>query len=125
MTSEPAWGLYPWFEEHGPSFVHHDDLDEFRRLSPYGKIFKLIGRDGTFIIISYGNSSFRVLPDLFQKVPDIAFPIGSKVTIRNKKVEATVDSIQWHHGAAKPVYYLRRDGKLDSRRYSAEDLERA
>jgi hypothetical protein len=123
--TEGAWGLYPWFEEHGAQLVHSEDLGEFRKLSPYGKVFLRTGEEDGFIRLAYGERTFRVKPDLFRPVAPVSFPIGTRVTIRGKDVEAVVDSIQWHQRDAKPIYYLRRDGKLDSRRYSADDLSAA
>ena len=35
---------------------------------------------------------------------------------------AVIDAIQWHHRDAKPIYFVRRDGKRDSRRYSEAEL---
>lgn len=119
---EGAWGLYPWFEEHGAQLVHSEDLDAFRKLSPYGKVFLRTGEVDEFIELCYGESKFRVKPELFQPVPPVSFPIGTRVAVRGKNGDAVVDSIQWHHRDAKPICHVRRDGKLDSRRYSAEDL---
>lgn len=124
-STEGTWGLYPWFEEHGAQLVHGDDIDEFRKLSPYGKVFLRTGEDNGFIRLAYGERTFRVKPDLFQPVPPISFPIGTRVTILSKNIDAVIDSIQWHHRDAKPIYYVRRDGKPDSRRYSSEDLSAA
>jgi hypothetical protein len=119
------WGLYPWFEERGVQLVHGEDLGEFRRLSPYGKIFLCTGEEGAFIWLAYGEQRFRVKSELFQRVSPILFPIGTRVTIRSKGIVVIVDSIQWHHRDAKPIYHVSREGKRDSRRYSAEDLRAA
>lgn len=116
------WGLYPWFEESGANLVHRDDLDGFRRLSPYGKVFLRIGDEGDYIRIGYGDHTFRVKPELFAPVPPIAFPIGTSITVRAANVDATIDAIEWHHRDAKPIYFVRRDGKRDSRRYSEAEL---
>jgi len=68
-TTAGTWGLYPWFEEHGAELVHSDDIDEFRKLSPYGKVFLRTGEDNGFIRLAYGDRTFHVKPDLFQPVP--------------------------------------------------------
>jgi hypothetical protein len=120
---ESSWGLYPWFEEHGAHLVHGDDVDELRKLMPYGKVFLRTGSDQDgFITIAYGTRTFRVKPDLFRSIPPITFPIGTRVTIRSKDGDAVVDEIQWHHRDAKPIYFVRRNDKRDSRRYSSDEL---
>lgn len=122
-VAEGTWGLYPWFEEHGVHCVHSNDIDDFRTLSPYGKVFLCTGQENEFIKLTYGERTFRVKPDLFSSVPSIQFPIGTKVVIRSKNSDAIVDEIHWHHRDAKPIYFVRRDGKRDSRRYSSDDLD--
>lgn len=123
-TSETAtWGLYPWFEEHGPAMVHPDDLGRLKQLMPYGKVFLQAGEENGYLRLKYGEEEFRVKPDLFRPVPAVRFPIGSTVRIRSNGVSASVVGIEWHQRDSKPFFQLRRDGKKDSKRYFDEDLE--
>jgi hypothetical protein len=121
-NTSDQWGLYPWFEEHGMALIHPDDLDDFRRLAPYGKVFLRAGEEAGFTQLVHGSRTFRVKPDLFQPIPAITFPVGTRVRIRDKNVDAVIDSIQWHHRDARPIYFVRRDGKVESRRYLESDL---
>jgi hypothetical protein len=116
------WVLYPWFEEHGTALVHPEDLDRFRRLSPYGKVFEKVGDDGDFVVLLAGHDTFRVKPDLMTTVEPPAFGYGQQATVRSKGTVGTVADIRWHHAQRRPFFHLEVNGKRIASRYWAEDL---
>ncbi|MBK8236402.1 MAG: hypothetical protein IPK74_12660 [Deltaproteobacteria bacterium] len=60
MTDENVrWALYPWVEEHGTDLIHPDDLTTVLDLLPHGKVFRLVGEEGGFLRLRYGDSEFR------------------------------------------------------------------
>lgn len=123
MTAEPgAWGLYPWFAEHGAELVHPDDLEGFQALMPYGKLFQVAAQEGEFLALRYGDERFRVRPgELFQPRPAPAFAFGDAVQVP-KKGPGTVAAIEWHHQRQAPLFFVAVDGKRLKKRYGAEDL---
>jgi hypothetical protein len=121
--SPTEWGLYPWFEESGTTLVHPDDLDAFRKLVPYGKVFAVARDEGDFIRLAYGAQVFRVKPDLLRHVDAPKFAIGDRARIANKPGDVEIDAIQWHHKDERPFFLVKRNGKVESRRYWADDLE--
>lgn len=126
-TTDGQWGLYPWFEEHGPQWIHPDDLDAIRSLVPYGKVFRRCGNSGERIILSYGDQQFRVAAALFRPVPPLLYDIGDRVFFESqgRRREGTIAEISWHFRESGPFFQLRSDGKLLSKRYWREDLSPA
>ena len=116
------WTLYPWFEEHGAELIHPDDISRFRQLRPYGKVFAVVGEEGNYIILQFGENSFRVMPDLMSAVSAPAFFFGQTVEISGKTTFGTVVEVCWHHGQQKPFFYLVIGGKRSGKRYWESDL---
>src|SRR5215217_7693815 len=112
QMNERVWGLYPW---HGQSeaeraLVHPEDFERLKLLWPYCKVLERLGEDseGGFIVLRYGQSTFRVRPELFQPVSPPAFDIGGEVCLR-KDAERTgvIVAIYWHYKQARPFFLIR------------------
>lgn len=119
LTSQ--WGLYPWFEERGANLVHPDDLDDFRKLMPYGKVFFCQSKN-EFLVLRYQNSHYRVRPQLFSEVPAPEFTFGQLVHVRETGDPAQIDEIHWHHQRAKPIFFVTFGGRRNKKRFWADDL---
>lgn len=119
-----TWGLYPWFEEQGEDCIHADDRAAFRALGAYGKVF-VCEAANEYLVLRYGDHSYRVRPSLFQPVLAPAFGFGDRVRTVEKGREGTVQDIQWHHARREPMFFLRVDGKRLGRRYWTTDLQPA
>jgi hypothetical protein len=119
------WGLYLWFVEYEPELVHPDDLDQFRNFKPYGHVFHCIGKDLSYLILQYGDSRFRVKPDLFRPVPPPRHIVGEVVSVArdNGIVTAVVCDVMWHFKKSKPYYHVAINGKRSGRQYWDEDLD--
>ena len=125
MANEPAhyeWVLCPWFVEHGTESIHTQDVQTLRRLAPYGKVFSVVGTEGDFVRLAYGQEVVRVRRGLLKEVPAPAFQIGQSVLIKRKNRPALVEEVQWHQQKRKPFFLLRVDGRTVSTRYWEEDL---
>ncbi len=119
--TDARWGLYPWFEEHGTDLIHPDDLDAVRKLMPNGKVFQVVGEEGGFLRLRYGEIEFRCQPTLFKPVAASVRGIGESVTLTDGRSAEVID-VQWHHQRAEPMYQLRVEGKKKSNRYWGSDL---
>lgn len=121
-----TWGLYQWFEEHGNSLVHPDDLDTLRNLAPNGKVFQLVAEDGDFIKLRYADKYIRVKPSLFKQVPTPAFQFDEPVSFLKdqKNVTGKITDISWHFQKAQPIFLLEANGKRPTKQYYAADLKR-
>ena len=118
------WGLYPWVEEHGADLIHPDDLATVIDLLPHGKVFRLVGEEGGFLRLRYGDSEFRARPSLFKPVVGNVRGVGEVITLLDgRKGEVLV--VQWHHQRGEPMYQLRVEGMKKSSRYWNADFAEA
>jgi hypothetical protein len=116
------WGHYPWFEEHGPKLIHPEDLESFRALFPYGKVFECVAADAGQITLSHGGKSYRVGPELFRPLPIPLRRVGDEVLLKEGNRRGVVVEQAWHHQKNQAMYFLRIDGKKKSKRYWESDF---
>ena len=118
-----SWGLYPWFIEDGEQLIFPDDLESFKNLLPYGKVFNCIDEVDGYLVLQYGKCTFRVKPDLYKTVNQPRFVIGCNVKLaKDNTQEGTIEEINWHQKNNSPIYYISINGKKKSTRYFDEDL---
>lgn len=118
-----SWLLYPWFEEHGSSLVHAEDVAAFRKLLPYGKVFQWVEREGDWTVIAYGAQRFRVHPSLAMPVAAPSFRVGQTVLVRRHQCAARIVEVQWHYLRNRPFFRVEAAGRRVKTRYWAEDLD--
>jgi len=123
MNFVGKWGLYPWFEEHGIHHVHPDDLEAFRNLMPYGKVFSCEAAN-QFLLLRYRDKLYRVIPKLFKPIEVPAYNFNDRVIVVADGEEAIIDEITWHHERGEPMFFLMKDGKRRKKRYWANELRR-
>lgn len=118
-------GLYPWFIEDGEELIAPLDLDKFRSLSPYGKVFECIDEDSEYITLKYGDEEYRVKPILYKQVAAPIFTIGSQITLTKKpEFVGVIIDINWHNKDNSPMYFISVDGKRKSTRYKNDNLSK-
>ncbi|RCX18762.1 hypothetical protein DFR58_10431 [Anaerobacterium chartisolvens] len=118
-----SWGLYPWFIEDGEYLIFPKDIESFKKLSPYGKVFRCIDEVDGYLVLKYGNETFRVKSDLYKIVDAPFFEIGCNVKlVKDNTQVGTIEEIQWHQKNKVPMYYISINGKQKSTRYFNEDL---
>lgn len=118
-----TWGLYSWFVEDGEQLIAPSNLDKFRSISPYGKVFECIDEDSEYITLRYGEEEYRVKPKLYKQVSAPLFTIGSKVKLTKKpEVAGVIVDINWHSKENSPMYFISVGGKRKSTRYMNDDL---
>lgn len=61
-----SWGHYPWFPEDGDHFINASDLENFKAIQPYGKIFQCIEDDGVNLVLKHKDMTFRVNKNLYK-----------------------------------------------------------
>ena len=116
--------LCDWFEEDGPTSIHPDDFQRLRKLSPYGKVFCTDGSEGSYVVVKYGDASFRVSLRILKRVffsPGVL--VGDTVRLSDGTA-ARVLEVHWHHKNAEPIFYLEIGGKRSGRRYSLAEITR-
>lgn len=116
------WGLYSWFEEDGTDLVHPADLEAWRALCPWQRVFRWEGRDGDYLVLTYGEQSFRVKPKLFKSIDGPVVSVGHSVMLKSGE-PAVVGAIGFHHKRNEPMYQLMVAGRKKSKRYWNADFD--
>ncbi len=115
------WALLPWFRERGEHLISPDDLAAAVKLLPYGKVFRVAGRDGDFVVLNYGATSIRAAAAAITPITaDVRAP-GTSVVLMNDK-PAEVLEVHLHHERREPMYVLRVGGKKRTKRYWNSDF---
>ncbi|WP_317054991.1 DUF6960 family protein [Roseovarius rhodophyticola] len=127
MADEITWALFSWFEECGAHLIHPEDLERVRSFNPYGVVFNVLADDGEYTVIGAGSEKFRVRPEaliLIKPEKPWRFEIGETVSVVGRDYVGLIVGISWHFKEKKPMYGLKVAGKLKSKRYWPEDLEK-
>lgn len=107
------------------TFIHPDDLEKVALLQQ--PVNLVIANSDDFLELQVGNTnSVRIKAAITQLAIKPDYFINDRVKTVNSKgsVETgLVKDFYWHMNSGKYVYLLEVDGKIKSRRYSAEDLE--
>lgn len=105
--------------------IHPDDLASVKELTLNGKVFQAIEEDSTYLILSYGEVTFRAKPDLFWAVDCPPKQIGDVIKVESKgeQKSGTIVGIEWHHQRNEPFYLVAIDGKQSSKRYWNSDFK--
>ena len=61
-----SWGYYPWFPEDGDHFINPCDLENFKNIIPYGKIFNCIDDTDEYITLQHKKMTFKVKKELYK-----------------------------------------------------------
>jgi hypothetical protein len=68
MRRQPLrFGLYPWFPEHGFTFIHPANRRDFEDIQPAGKVFELLETANGWLLLRYQDRQYKVKPELFLK----------------------------------------------------------
>ncbi|WP_373372114.1 DUF6960 family protein [Nannocystis bainbridge] len=115
------WGLYQWFEEHGPNLIHPDDLDAVRKETPGNRVLQVVNEDEEFLTLRSGDYEFRGRPSLFKKIDVPLRAFGSEVELRDGR-RGYITDIRWHFQKRLPMYHLTIGGKLNKSRFWESDF---
>lgn len=124
MNDERKWALYSWLPGSDDHFIYPDDLKIASSILPYGKVLRVVGSDGPYLVMEYGASRFRGRGDLARWIDAPEFWIGDHVKIADKGEVGIVVDVGWHHKNRRPMYFLLVDGKRRGRRYDEQEFVR-
>ena len=77
----PDWGAYLRWPSNGDEWIHPQDIELVRRLIPSRRVFRRSQWDGEFYQLHYGETSFRVRPSMWVRVPDIDLEVEQQVEL--------------------------------------------
>lgn len=117
------YGICVWLlNRDKPNVVLDDKYDNFEKLSPQGKVFRINKEIGDYFDVQYGaENRFKVLKEMIEEIDYPCLDIGQTVSVLNK-AEAIVTDCYWHFKQKEPIYLLSFNGKLLSRRYFTTDF---
>ena len=123
MAGKKRWLLVLWSLAAGDGTAHADDWAWISEKVPAGGVAELLGREGEFLRLRFGNRIVRARPFSQKELPTAPrFEPGELVTVETSRGPSPwcseVESIGWHHAKRCFVYLLR--GK--SKRYWEADL---
>ena len=114
------WGRCPWSYQLSKDKIHPEDLEKFSTLHGSFVVYEYIETDGDYIIIKWGNYTFRVKPDIFKEVKEPKYKIGD--TVKIKGMDAIICLNEWHDEKKEHYYFVTINGKRKSRRYFESEL---
>lgn len=107
-------------------YVHPDDLENLDKLEQ--PVNRIIGIDNDYVKLEISSGlSIRVKPAIVKECRKPEYFINDKVKTINSKgfLEfGVVKDYYWHSNDQKYIYSLEVNGKMKSRRYYADDLDR-
>ena len=108
--------------------IHQDDWN-ILQIYPYKhSIHQCIGYDEGFLVLQFGYQQIRVKPNHFQVSDEPQFKPFERVKYLNSKgvlEYGIVKGIHWHNNERRFYYDIEVNGKMKSRRYYDEDLEKS
>ena len=127
------YGVFLWWSDQLPTWIHPDDLDTARRLVPGYRVFRREMCDGFadrelgFAKLCYGQETFRALPIIWLEVDNEGLEIGDQVEIKSAQGRrrpgiATLTDMTWNRHRRKIEYQLSRNGMPLRSPFLAEEL---
>lgn len=119
-----TWGLYQCFQGTDDDMIDVNDREKFFSLRPNGKVFYCVSMEGDKMVLKYGESEFRVKPELYRVVKEPQYKLGDEVEIIEKKLTGRVIAVNWHIKDNAPFYFVKTEGKKSSKRYRNCELKK-
>ena len=87
---------------------------------------KCIGTEGGGLILFNCNFTIHIKPQLVKKIfPTPKFEWGNEIQeVIRPQIKGVIEKIEWHYKNQMYVYYINIDGKMKSRRYNGDELEK-
>jgi len=136
LKQPSKFGVFLWWTEQTPSWVHPDDVETADSLIPSDRVFlrsnceNASDRELGFSKFQYGNRSFRGKPALWLEVSRTEIEMGDQVEIKSqhgklKPQIACVVDILWNRTKRTVEYRLSVNDIPMQRRFLASDLRPA
>jgi hypothetical protein len=109
-----------WRPEHGLDLVDPSCTGSFSSMEPAGKVFNFSKEASGWLILIYGDKTYRVKEKAIREVPALEFDVNQQVMVGDRI--AVIGDIFWHFKDERPFYFLIFDGKRSSRRYLDDEI---
>lgn len=118
-------GVCSWLlNKDKPLVILDGKFEDFDKLTPHGKVFKLEKEQDNYLEIFYGNKNYLILKDaiIIAHYPSF-LDIGSSVYIMDKpEKNGIIVDRYWHFKENEPFYIVSFKGKVSSKRFFSKDI---
>lgn len=132
----PKYGVFLWWSDQLPQWIHPDDLELAERLVPGCKVFRRevcgeeADREAGYFCYQYGNESFRAFPIVWLEIQSDGFEVGDRIEVKSENgkrrpIVATIAEMTWGRYRQKIEYHLERNGMPLRRSYRREEIRPA
>ncbi len=127
LRRPPAYGVYRRWPVDGEDWIHPFDVGIVKQMVPSDRVFRRTDLNSEYLLVTYGNISFRVRSAIWHEVKYEGFDVGDYVEVKSQmgKAESFVGRIRdlkWNHRFKYIEYYLHRADQTQVRPYRACDL---
>ncbi len=130
LKTDPKYGYYPWWPENGNDWVHPEDVEIARSSIPSARVWRRDGRQGNFVVLTYGELTLRVRRTLWRELPWEGFDVGDLVEVRtrgmtNEHRTGTIREMHWddHTGQIKYQVHTPDEVIENPINYTVDDLK--
>lgn len=136
LKPETKYGVFLWWSDRLPKWIHPDDIEIANRLVPGFKVFRrepcqnASDRQLGYFELCYGEESFRALPIVWLEITSEGWEVGDRVEVKSRHGKrrpgiATITDMVWDRLAKRIEYVLERNGMALPNRFQNEDLRPA
>jgi hypothetical protein len=127
MRRQPLrFGLYPWFPEHGLTFIHPANRRDFEDIQPGNKVFELLEAANGWLLLRYQDRQYKVKPDLFTEIDQPPLRYGDWVKVLNMpelpNLPAEVNDVVWNEREGRAYFALVQRKRKIPGIFSERDL---
>lgn len=129
-------GVYLWWSDDVPDWVHPDDHDIVASMVPGKRIFTRLecespeDREQGYSLLRYGEIEFRALPTIWLEVETEGYEVGDLVEIKSRYGKlrpgiATIVDITWNQPRRCVQYFLAKNERRLARAFEFADIQPA
>lgn len=136
LADKVKYGVFLWWTERTPSWVHPDDALIAAELIPGNRVFRKVACDNSsdrelgYSEFQYGRETFRGQPVIWLEIFSEGFELGDLVEIKSGMGKlrpgiATIDAIVFNRQSRRIEYFLRCNHRRIDRPFTADEFQPA
>jgi hypothetical protein len=136
LKRRTKFGVFLWWSDQIPTWVHPDDVQTAERLVPGYRVFKRSecenssDRELGYSIFQYGQEWFRGKPALWLEIKGHGFEIGDLIEIRSLHGKlhpqiAVITAILWNQNSLATQYFVSVNEARIQRPFSIDEIRPA
>ena len=127
LRRPPCYGVYQRWPVDGEDWIHPFDVGIVKQLIPGDRVFRRTDLNSEYLLVTYGNISFRVRSAIWHEVDYEGFDIGDYVEVKSQMCQqepfvGRIRDLKGNHRFKRIEYYLFRADQSQVRAFRAKDL---